>query len=55
MTTLNKALVVLGGIALVTTLVLPQRQTVQVLNQLRRLTVDSFGTVMGTRTGNAAV
>jgi len=54
MTTVQKIFVTLGGIALVTSLILPDRQTIGVVNAFRRLTVDTFGTVMGTRTGNAA-
>lgn len=53
MTSLNKFIVILGGIALTTTLILPDRQTVKVIDAVRRLISDSFATTMGTRSGNA--
>ncbi len=41
-----KALTVLGGIGMATAVLLPQRQTVAVLDQIRRLITGSFGTVI---------
>lgn len=42
-----KVVSILAGVALVTTLVLPDRQTPAVIDQIRRLGQGLFGTVMG--------
>lgn len=42
-----KVLLVLAGIGLATTLVLPDRQTPTIINELRKFFQGVFGTVMG--------
>lgn len=45
-----KVLMVLAGIGLATTLVLPDRQTAPVIDAIRKLVQGVFGTVMGLKT-----
>lgn len=45
-----KVLMVLAGIGLATTLVLPDRQTAPVIDAIRKLIQGVFGTVMGLKT-----
>lgn len=47
MSAVVKVILVLSGIGLATTLLLPDRQTVPVLGEIRKLFQGVFGTVMG--------
>lgn len=49
MTGLQKAFSAVAGIALVTTLVLPKRQTAAVIKAIGDSLSNVFGTVMGTK------
>jgi hypothetical protein len=42
-----KVFTILAGIGLVTTMILPDRQTPAVIDSIRKLIQGSFGTVMG--------
>lgn len=51
MSTLQKIAMGIIGIGLVTTLILPDRQTPQVVNAFSNLFTGSLGTAMGTKKG----
>jgi hypothetical protein len=50
--TMQKAVVLGLGIAMVTTLILPNRQTVAALGAAERFTTGNVSTVMGTSSGS---
>lgn len=52
MTTVQKFVVGLIAIGMVTTVLLPNRQTVQALGGVERLTTGSLSTAMGTSSGS---
>lgn len=54
MSTLQKVLMGLVGVAAITTLILPGRQTVPVLTAGGKLIQGTFGEAMGTTTGVAS-
>lgn len=49
MTAIQKFMTGLIGIAMITTLILPNRQTPQVIGAVKDLTVGALGTAMGTK------